>query len=172
MRLNEICQLNVTDVSQTDTGTWFIRVDDSSDDKNVKNQFSKRDIPLHPELIKIGFLDFLKLRAHKGSKLFPDLRRSERGYHSERMSRWFNEGFLRNVAKTPTTSFHSFSHSFRDALRCINAPPDVVQGLGGWRMEEGESARYGKGLRADKLAPWIERIAYEGLDLSHLYAKS
>ena len=172
MRLNEICQLDVADVCQTESGTWFIAVDDAANDKTVKNQFSKREIPVHPELVKIGFLDFVKTRSKGSSKLFADLRRSERGYHSERMSRWFNEGFLRDVAKTATTSFHSFRHSFRDALRFINAPDHVVQGLGGWRTEEGESARYGKGLRADKLATWINRIEYEGLDLSHLYAKS
>ena len=170
MRLNEICQLDVADVCQSEKDTWFIAVDDGADDKNIKNQFSKREIPVHTDLVKMGFLDFVKGQSKLSSKLFSDLRRSERGYHSERMSRWFNEGLLRTAgAKTATTSFHSFRHSFRDALRSINAPGDVVQGLGGWRMEEGESARYGSGLRADKLAPWLGRIEYEGLDLSHLY---
>jgi hypothetical protein len=41
--------------------------------------------------------------------------------------------------------------------------------LGGWETEGGVSGGYGKGLSVDKLAQWIERIHYDGLDLSYLY---
>ena len=34
------------------------------------------------------------------------------------------------------------------------------------------SRHYGKGLSVDNLAPWVERIRYEGLDLKHLHEKN
>jgi integrase len=172
MRLNEICQLDARDARQSENGVWYFAIDGGTPDKNVKNQFSKREVPIHLELIKMGFLTFVRSQQKRGGKLFPDLKRSERGYHSERISRWFNEGLLQTAkAKTDTTSFHSFRHCFRDALRVIHAPPDVVQGIGGWRMEKGESARYGTGLLAQSLQLWMNRIAYPKLDLAHLYVE-
>jgi integrase len=169
MRLNEICQLDVDDVRQSKTGTWYISVNGDNADKGVKTQTSRRQIPVHPELIKIGFLQFVERRKLQSRKLFPELKPSRRGYYSERMSRWFNEGFLPKVgAKSDTTSFHSFRHCFRDALRIINAPTAVVEGLGGWKIEKGVSSNYGRGLSTDQLAKWMHRIRYWGLELSHL----
>jgi integrase len=170
MRLNEICQLDIADIRQSGAGTWFIAVNDDGADKSLKTDHSRRDIPLHPDLKRMGFLDFVQERRAKSAKLFSDLKRTSRGYHSERMSRWFNEGLLPKVkAKTDKTSFHSFRHCFRDALRNIDAPPAVVQGLGGWETEGGVSGGYGKGLSVDKLVLWTKRIHYDGLDLSFLY---
>jgi integrase len=172
MRLNEICQLDVADICQSDGGTWFIAVNDDGPDKSLKTDHSKRVIPLHPDLMRMGFVDFVQEHRAKSAKLFSDLKRTSRGYHSERMSRWFNEGLLPKVnAKTDKTSFHSFRHCFRDALRNIDAPPAVVQGLGGWETEGGVSGGYGKGLSVDKLMLWTKNIQYDGLDLSHLYLK-
>ena len=170
MRLNEICQLDVTDIQQSEKGSLFISVNANTSDKLVKNDPSKRSIPVHPDLLRIGFLSFVEQEKGETKKLFPDLNPSGRGYYSERMSRWFNEGFLpKTGSKTDKTSFHSFRHTFRDELRIINAPPAVVQGLGGWKAEHGVSSQYGSGLPVDQLAHWIEQIRFEGLDLSHLY---
>jgi integrase len=170
MRLNEICQLEVADIRQSSKGNIFIYVNADAEYKSLKSTQSKREIPIHRELKRFGFLAFVERQKSISRKLFPELKRSKRGYYSERISRWFNEGFLINAnAKTDKTSFHSFRHCFRDALRNINAPPAVVQGLGGWEMEEGSSANYGSGLLADKLVRWVHRMNYEGLDLSHLY---
>jgi integrase len=174
MRLNEICQLDVVDIQQSKAGTWFISVNVNSPGKLVKNDPSKRDLPIHSDIIAMGFLKFLD--QQKGSakkKLFSDLKRTGRGYHSEHMSRWFSQRFLLKAgAKTDKTSFHSFRHNFRDILRVIDAPLAVVQRLGGWQAEEGVSRHYGKGLSVDNLAPWVERIRYEGLDLKHLHEKN
>jgi integrase len=172
MRLNEICQLDVVDIQQSKAGTWFISVNANSPGKLVKNDASKRSIPIHSDMIAMGFLKFLDQQKGSARKLFPDLKQSGRGYHSDRMSRWFNDRFLpKTGAKTKKTSFHSFRHNFRDALRAIHAPPEVVQGLGGWKAEEGVSAQYGSGLTVDQLAIREERVRYEGLDLTHLHQK-
>ncbi len=169
MRLNEICQLDVADIRHSDGGIPYIDVNDEGSDKLLKTTSSTRQIPIHPALIEVGFLEFVERQKQRSAKLFSELKLSSRGYHSEQVSRWFDRTFLPKVgAKTRTTSFHSFRHSFRDALRAINAPPAVVEGLGGWRMEKGVSGDYGSGLPVDQLAKWMRRIRYAGLDLSHL----
>ena len=70
MRPNEACQLLVTDIRQTKAGTWYVDVASTNDDEDVapaqtktlKTAASRRRIPVHPELIAIGFLDFVKSR--------------------------------------------------------------------------------------------------------------
>lgn len=70
-RLNEICQLDIADV-QLDGDTWFLNITDEGDDnKRVKTKAGRRKVPLHSELIRLGFLDFVESRR-KGVRLFPD----------------------------------------------------------------------------------------------------
>ena len=70
-------------------------------------------------------------------------------------------------AKAPKTSFHSFRHSFTDALRRAGATGEVMDGLCGWtrgNMRE----RYGSGPWLLTLADVMQKVEY-ALDLSHLY---
>ena len=82
MRPREVCQLAVSDIKQTKKGTWFLDVVEAQDDepgskivKSLKTAASRRKIPVHPELEKIGLLDFIEVRRKSGAKLlFPTLK--------------------------------------------------------------------------------------------------
>ena len=65
MRLGEICGLHVEDVKLVD-GIWCFSVN-GEDDKRLKTLSSKRVIPLHPTLIKLGFLAFVDTMKEKES---------------------------------------------------------------------------------------------------------
>ena len=80
----------------------------------------------------------------------------------------FNPWLARIGAKTNKTSFHSFRHTWRDALREADVSEERVRALGGWAERE-THGHYGGGLRISTLAKEIGRIKYPGLDLSHLY---
>ena len=58
-RLNEVCQLNVSDIQKTD-GIWALNLNADSDDKSIKTEAGNRIIPLHPKLIDLGLLDYVK----------------------------------------------------------------------------------------------------------------
>jgi putative transposase len=78
--------------------------------------------------------------------------------------------FLTQIgAKTPKTSFHSFRHCYRDALREADISQERVRALGGWTAKGGAEEIYGGGHRASTLAREIEKIGYPGLDLSRLH---
>ena len=57
-RLNEICQLNVDDISKTD-GIWPTNSNGDSADKSTNTKSGNRVIPLHPKLLSLGFLNYL-----------------------------------------------------------------------------------------------------------------
>jgi integrase len=179
MRLGECCQLRTEDVIIYD-GVPVILIndagepgDDEADKKRVKTEAGKRFVPVHPELQRIGFLEFVeKLRTKGQTRLFPEIRPDSLGYLSGTFSKWFNDKrrFLGKVGVTQAgVSFHSFRHNYRDALREAEIGIERVRALGGWRRDsEGEESIYGKGLRAATLYREIEKVRYPGLDLSHL----
>ena len=88
---------------------------------------------------------------------------------------WYQKWFSRHLdkvdARAPRTSFHSTRHNFRDQLREVEAPRDVVLALGGWAGNGGTDDVYGGGLRPGTLARWVQKFKYDGLDLSHVHRR-
>ena len=49
----------------------------------MKSEAGQRVVPVHPELVRIGFLDYVAaMKKASERKLFPDLRRGAEGYYS------------------------------------------------------------------------------------------
>src|SRR5262245_29783529 len=72
-RLEEFAQLCRGDVRQQD-GIWFLDINDEGA-KQVKNEQSKRKVPLHSELHRLGFLDYVERTAPNAmDRIFPQLR--------------------------------------------------------------------------------------------------
>jgi integrase len=170
MRLNECCQLAVDDVATKD-GVDVILVRANGDGKRVKSEAGERLIPVHPELKRLGFLGHVEaMRAAGEARLFPDLPMGAKGYFSDPFQKWFSRFLRKAGAKAPKTSFHSFRHCFRDALRESDVKRDAVLALGGWAGNGGTEEIYGSGLKASTLAREIAKIRYD-LDLGHLCAR-
>ncbi len=127
-------------------------------------------IPLHPELVRCGFLAFAEAQRAAGhARLFPELKHDVRGHHADAFSKWFARSLRRSGAKQPRTSFHSFRHNFRDALREADVGREATLALGGWAGQGVADQVYGSGLRPRTLAAEVAKVTYD-LDLSHLYA--
>ena len=55
---------------------------------------------------------------------------------------------------------HGIRHAFRDRLRAVNAPVDLIDQLGGWSAKSvGQS--YGSGFRIDIATKYLRAIPYE-----------
>ena len=52
---------------------------------------------------------------------------------------------------------HGFRHSFRDRLRAIECPSEIIDQLGGWSLRS-VGQGYGIGYKLDKLVKWINKI--------------
>jgi integrase len=181
MRLNEICQLDLTDIRRVDGVDCFLvtsRSLGSGGDKKVKTGTSERYVPIHPHLVEIGFLSFVDERRHAGAlKLFADLTLSGTGYYSDAFSKWFRRFLVKSHATAPRTCFHSFRHCFRDALREARIDHDVALALGGWSLGSGKenvevAEAYGSGFQARTLHDAITRVTYPDLALDHLFPET
>lgn len=166
-RLGEILQLRSADVRE-DQGILYFDLLDEQEDQRLKNENSRRRIPVHPKLIELGLGAFIQKRQQRGeARLFPELQMGKDGYYSSPFSKFYRR-FLESLdIKTAKTSFHSFRHNFEDACREAGVPVDVMNTLQG-HGEDGMAARYGKGHVLRTLEESLRKVSYPELDLSHL----
>lgn len=140
-RLNEICQLDLEDILQEpETGLWYLRIVDDPDDKplskSLKNQSSHRLLPIHKELIRAGFLNFVEqARTERRVKLFSDglTYNPTKGwggnattfftripsFSTRQGGYFFNVGIRKRLesGRPDNKNFHSFRHTFIGLLR-------------------------------------------------------
>ena len=116
-RLQEISQLSLSDIYPLDK-IWVIDINDNTKDKKLKTPNSKRKIPLHQNLIDLGFLDYLHILEQKGrDRLFHELTLGRDGY-TKNPSRFFND-YLRELgikSATEKYDFHSLRHNCNNQL--------------------------------------------------------
>ena len=167
MRLGEIVWLHVDDVQTADgIGAIVLR---RTEDRSLKTRGAARVVPIHAELKKLGFMEFVAQRRTAGGRLFPDLEGDNQTHCVDLFQKRFSYLLRQKIGVRKGVSFHSFRHGFRDALRNAGSPIDVTRALGGWARSGGIEERYGQGVRPAVLSQWMDKIAYADLDLSHLH---
>ena len=55
---------------------------------------------------------------------------------------------------------HGLRHTFRDRLRAVEAPSDMIDQLGGWSLQS-VGQGYGHGYSIDKLSEWMSKLREE-----------
>ena len=115
-RLNEVCQLNVSDIEKTDR-IWVMNLNADSEDKSLKTEAGNRIIPLHPKLNDLGLLDYVKqIQNQDQKKLFPNLKKMRSTGYGTMISRWFRKYLIRLGIKKKGKNFHSFRHTVVNRL--------------------------------------------------------
>jgi len=176
LRCNEAAQLYTEDIGEIEGIPYFeiraTREDGSKCDKHLKTKQSKRRVPIHPELLKMGFLDFVRTRRKDKTfhRLFPELPNSPTGYFSNPFSKWFGRFKTIALGTDCKATFHSFRHHFCTALNVARVSPKEIDMLGGWQVGRQSSAKIYDRPSMERLFSCIEQVQYPGLDLSHLYA--
>ena len=131
-RCSELCQLTTKDILQ-DGGVWVIRVSDMQPSQQVKSDASRRIIPLHAEILRLGFIEYWK--SLKSNSLWPELPKRE-GKAGGFFSQYF--GALRTLCEIPDhTGFHSFRHSVRSSLLAAGVAESIIDRLLGHESSGG-----------------------------------
>jgi len=121
-RREELAQLHVTDVKNEDGVTYFHLQE--AGDQSLKTKGSWRKVPLHPDVIELGFLRYKDTLPASG-RLFPKLTRHANGYGHLVGSTWAR--YLKNVARVNSTAKpnHGFRHTFVTLCRESGIPSEV-----------------------------------------------
>lgn len=129
-RLEELCQLHTTDFIEAQ-GTPCIRIDDRHDGQKLKNQSSRRTLPIHPVLISLGLIDHVEsIRASGATRVFPDLHPT-RDKYGHAPSKWFSRYRSKVGIIDPRKTFHSFRHTFIDDLREAGVQDSLIKQMVG-----------------------------------------
>lgn len=169
-RLEELGQLYVTDVKR-EKGIWYLDITDiiendvlkQSHPKRLKSPSARRNIPLHPQLIQTGFLDYLAaIKAEKHTRLFPLLKADCKGDITGNFSKWWSRYRRRIGVGSKLKTFHSFRHTFKDAMREAEIDVMVANRLMGHK-DDSMGGHYGLGHSLRVLDLAMKKIDYPDL---------
>jgi integrase len=175
-RQAEIAGLHAANVQELEGAHLLYVVRDRRTGKRVKTKASERVVPVHPELVRLGFLDYVAERACAGSDawLFPTVAPDQHRALAA-WSKWFGQYLRKEIGiSDPDRVFHSFRHAFQDALRRSTPDAELRDALPG-RSSRNKSVSHDYGAK-EMLERWgvkrlkkaIEKITYPGLDLSRV----
>jgi integrase len=159
MRLNEICQLYCVDVLQVD-GLWCISVNSEAADKELKNSASQRIIPIHPQLLKAGFLAYVEEARGKHERLWPALPKRRDGYAHD-FGKWYQRLNRTVITSDPRKVFHSLRHSFVDYFKQLGTAEALIAEMVGHSNEKSMTmGRYGKRYQPKVLLEALKKLDY------------
>ncbi|MCZ6744742.1 MAG: site-specific integrase, partial [Alphaproteobacteria bacterium] len=172
-RMTELGQALVSDIKDGPGDITYLDINALEDDKRLKTGASRRQVPIHTELVRCGFLQYVSERrkSSKGdsARLFPGLKPDSQGILTGNFSKRFGRHLRARLKITDTRkTFHSFRHTFKDACRAAeieNVISDALQGHSSGTV----SAAYGTGYYPlSVLAAAMAKVHYPGLDLRGL----
>ena len=174
MRLEEISQLYCQDIFQAGE-LWIIDInkagkDDKGYEKEMKTKNTKRQIPIHRELIELGFLYYLEsVKKTKAIRLFPDLNRTDKtASYGKQPGKQFKKVVKAVVENPEGKSFHSLRHTFGDFFKQRGQQTDFFTYIFGHELPTLASKQYGGRFQPEVLyREVIEKLDY-GIDLSVL----
>ncbi|EJI1424148.1 tyrosine-type recombinase/integrase [Vibrio alginolyticus] len=158
-RPSEVCQLTTNDI-QVIEGVSCITVSDSDAEQRLKTSNAFRTIPLHYQLIKEGFLDYVQERREQKQKQLFDYKP-----HGENKDWSFR--YRTNLGKLQTTigmkpnarpTAYSFRHTFIDELKIADIPEHIVAEIVGHAHPNITFGRYGKQANIQQLNEAVNKF--------------
>ncbi len=163
-RLEELGQLTTDDLKE-ERGVRYLDLTSIVEGKRRKTESSKRRVPIHPELVRLGFLRYVEGIGE--GRVFPELVWSEEKW-TGRWSKWWGRYARKHGLTDPRKVFHSFRHTIKDAFREAGVEEQVGDAITG-HAPKTEGRKYGSSqYPLAQLAEGIKKVEYPGLDLSHL----
>lgn len=161
MRLGEIVQLEVLDIGHQGEIPFIHVWQGAAGQKTLKTASSKRQIPIHRELIFCGLLDYVERRrkADPKGRLFPEVRLGNMGDPSHAFSKQFGRYLDAIGLKSRKLTFHSLRHTFKDALMEAEVPESIAKALMG-HSDASVHAIYGSGATLEHLNSAIQKVKY------------
>lgn len=125
---DDIAQEAYRDAEDKEQSAWVMRIVENAErGQRVKNEGSERRVPIHADLIALGFVTLAQHALAQGrSRIFPDIVPNSVKVLMGNWSKWF--GRYRRKACGVTgkdTPFHSFRHTFKHHARLVGIPNET-----------------------------------------------
>ena len=150
MRLSEALGLSKDDINLNNPISYIRLIPHPW--RRLKTKASERYIPLTKE----SEWACMRILEHNKGSLFAfpkytSLKGCNANSASAALNKWMKEKLSGNYV------IHGFRHSFRDRLRSVECPSEIIDQLGGWSLKS-VGQGYGKGYELSVLSKWMNRI--------------
>jgi integrase len=162
--LNVLCLLDDDD----EAADVHDKMDAKDGSRRVKTFAGRRMIPLHPVLIKAGFIEFIEWR-HNGSakQLFRELSPDQHGFWSSAITKRLNRIIRGKLGITnPRYSAYSLRHNFIDACRSAKIPEETRMKMVGHQLE-GVHGGYGNPRVLPTESALIDTVQFDGIGFAN-----
>jgi integrase len=150
MRLAEAAGLHVDDIVLGDTPYVYVKPHAW---RSLKTTSSERKIPL----VGAALWAAQRIKLMSDSYCFPryvDGVKCNSNSASAALNKWLKTATKQDVV------IHGLRHTFRDRLRALEAPLDMIDQLGGWSLQS-VGQGYGDGYSIEKLSEWMLKFKVE-----------
>ncbi|MBD7940122.1 site-specific integrase [Brevundimonas guildfordensis] len=180
-RPSEVAQLAVADI-KSDGPHPYISIlteydpEDPEDERDFvvshKTENARRNIPIHPQLIDLGFLSYVQRRKDAGDeRLFPGWKLSGDGrklYSSASWIRSLNEKQIPAITmRRPKPTLYSFRHTWKTQMAICGVPTQYQNQILG-HAQSGMDEHYLGRMDIEHTYKAISRVSFDKLDLDHL----
>ena len=129
-RLDELGQLRTVDVKRYQKLGWYLDITPQAG--KLKTQSSERLIPLHSELVRLGFIEYVAEMEKSGTdRVFPLLTPDKYKIYTTNWSKWFGRHLDSLNIKDRRKVFHSFRHGFKQSCRGAGVAEDIHDAITG-----------------------------------------
>ncbi|WP_321992829.1 site-specific integrase [Xanthomonas citri] len=175
-RASEVGQLLTANVIE-DGGIPCIQISDEGEYQKVKTDVSLRTVPVHPDLLTLGFLDWVeRARAEGQERLFPAAKADAKNGQGN----WISKAFSRHLAEvgknwpTAKRGFHSLRKTLIQELQGAGVVSELRAQLVGHELDDEHHVTYSRAFTAQEkldglrgVSPGLSVLAY-GLSLNAL----
>ena len=134
---------------------------------HLKNRISKRKVPIHPKLIELGLIKFVKeVKKSRKERLFYQLTFSNKPRYTHMMGAWFGRYLTSIHIEGRNKVFHSFRHTVKPFLRDCGIPQEYQNAICGWASNDIGERVYGGEIPIKKLYDEIIKLDYPFLNRS------
>jgi integrase len=135
----------------------------------VKTAAGRRKVPIHPELIRLGLLDYVAaIRLTEGGLLWPHLPTRE-GKPGGYFSQWFGE-CRRSLGLGRYPDFHCMRHTARTQLADAQIPEALIDTLIGHEVAGRTGSKVYTHRNEATLAKALRTISYRVLSLKRIFS--
>ena len=155
-RLREVAQLVPSDI-RSDDGIWYIDINADGENKSLKSSAAKRRVPVHSELVKLGFLEWVEGCA-KQPRMFMSFTHNTKEGYGRNLGRWFGTFLTKIGMKEDGLVFHSLRHTAITRMRQASVELSLVQEIVGHERDTVTDGYFGEGYTLAQKKDAIEKI--------------